>query len=157
MNTENRNATRAHSLKHGHAKRGLQSPEYNTWRNIKKRCFNPNNPKFPDYGGRGITICSEWRDSFAAFLRDMKLRPQGYSIHRIDNDGNYEPGNCRWASRNEQDRNKRNSHYLEFDGQRKVLADWAKELGMDKGALLGKLKKGHTLEELFTLQTPMAA
>ena len=104
-------------------------------------------------------MCDAWREDFCAFLRYMGLRPEGCSLDRIDSNGNYEPGNCRWATRSQQDRNKRNNRYLEFEGKRMVLADWAAELGIDKGALGRKLRSGLTLERLFAQEStlPMAA
>jgi len=83
------------------------TPEYRSWENAKSRCFNPRLPDYPRYGGRGITMCDAWRDSFAAFLRDMGPRPTGTTLDRIDNDGPYAPGNCRWESAAAQSRNRR--------------------------------------------------
>lgn len=87
---------------------GGKSPEYLSWGGMKQRCLNPRSAKYAYYGGRGITIYDRWRDSFEAFLADMGPRPgPGYSIDRLDPDGNYEPGNCRWATRAEQRANQR--------------------------------------------------
>ena len=85
----------------------MRVTEYTIWAGMKDRCYRPRNHKYPRYGGRGISVCDRWRDSFEAFLADMGRRPsRGHSIDRINNDGNYEPGNCRWATAIEQVHNR---------------------------------------------------
>lgn len=102
----------AANTKHGDAARGELSAEYRAWSNMIDRCEREGNKQWKDYGGRGILVCVRWRESFAAFLEDMGRKPSPrHSIDRIDNDGNYEPGNCRWATETEQRRNKRNVKY----------------------------------------------
>lgn len=92
---------------HGHSKRGLHTPEYRAWEGMIQRCTNTKNPMYRRYGGRGIAVCASWLESFANFLSDVGMRPSPeLSIDRIDNDGNYEPGNCRWATRSQQQSNK---------------------------------------------------
>ena len=95
------------NTKHGHAKRGQVSATYVTWQSMIRRCTDPQNIRYALYGGRGITVCPRWRNSFEDFLADMGPRPVGRSIDRINVDGNYEPNNCRWATDSEQRRNKR--------------------------------------------------
>jgi len=93
--------------RHGHRpKYGKTSPTYNSWRDMKRRCHNPNRKAYKNYGGRGIKVCDRWMD-FVNFLEDMGECPEGLTLDRINNDGNYEPGNCRWATRKQQVQNRR--------------------------------------------------
>lgn len=98
---------------HGHSVRYQETPTYRSWRMMRTRCQNPNYDGFHDYGGRGITVCPEW-NAFEGFLADMGERPEGTTLDRIDVDGNYEPGNCRWATVSEQNRNMRHGRYELF-------------------------------------------
>lgn len=95
-------------------------PGYSSWNTMLYRCTSPKSPNFAYYGGRGITVCERWRNSFKAFLDDMGQRPPGTTLERIDNNGNYEPGNCKWATRSEQQRNSRNARLSQ------AQIDWIK-------------------------------
>lgn len=107
------------------------TPENQTWRDMKKRCDNSRRRDHAFYGQRGISVCDRWRHSFTAFLEDMGPRPgPGYSIDRIDSNGNYEPGNCRWATQQEQTKNRRSTIWVEHDGRRFTLKDYCKEVGL---------------------------
>jgi hypothetical protein len=92
---------------HGHSRRGMWSPTYFSWQKMLQRCNNPNSDRYKYYGARGIIVCERWLHSFENFLADMGERPPKRSIDRINNNGNYEPGNCRWATQSEQVRNSR--------------------------------------------------
>ena len=128
-------------------------PEYKVWAGMKARCFNPNSESYPDYGGRGITVCDRWRDSFEAFFEDMGERPSAeYSIDRWpDCNGNYEPGNCRWATAREQSLNTRRSVYVDVNGEKILLNEYARALGLSATTIYGRLKLGWTLEEAVTV------
>lgn len=114
---------------------------YNIWCGIISRCLNPNDAAYPNYGGRGIGVCADWRD-FIGFYAAMGDPPEGASIDRIDNDRGYEPGNCRWATRKEQNRNRRNVHYLTVDGERRSMGEWAELTGLSVKTISFRLKLG---------------
>ena len=107
--------------------------EYRAWKNMKNRCFNTRTNDYAHYGARGITVCARWSSSFEAFLHDMGRRPSGdHSIERNDNDGNYEPGNCRWATRVEQQSNTRRNHLVVLHGERLTITAAARKLGVHR-------------------------
>jgi hypothetical protein len=117
------------------------------------RCTNPNQPGWASYGGRGIKVCDRWKD-FQQFLADMGDRPDGCTLDRIDNDSDYCPKNCRWRTRAEQNRNKRNTLVLAYAGRTQPLAAWAEELGLNYAALYSRLYcYGWTAER--ALSTPV--
>jgi hypothetical protein len=119
---------------------------YSTWQGMKQRCYNPKCAQYKNYGGRGITVCDEWLNSFAAFVRDMGEKPEGFSIDRIDNDKGYSKENCRWATLEEQARNQRRSVYLEYDGKRMTMREWAVELGRHETTIHSRIRRGYPLE-----------
>jgi hypothetical protein len=99
---------------------------------MKYRCLNPNDHAYKDYGGRGIKVCDEWRRSYPAFIAHVGKRPSGdYHLDRIDNNGNYEPGNVRWATRSQQQRNIRTNLYIQHEGCRRLLIEVCEELGLE--------------------------
>lgn len=105
------------------------TPAYNVWRTMRQRCLNPRSSVYPQYGGRGITVCERW-GSFAAFHEDMGEQPPGMTLERIDNSKGYCPSNCRWATRKEQARNRRSNRMITLNGRTMCLYDWADEYGI---------------------------
>lgn len=124
--------------------------EYNIWGSIKQRCLNKNHSDYINYGGRGITICNEWIDSFETFIKDMGNCPIGFSIDRIDNSKGYSKENCRWANNYMQSRNKRNNRYYELNGKIQVLQDWANDLGISFSTICERLEKWDLEKALTT-------
>jgi hypothetical protein len=123
-------------------------PEYKAWGHIIQRCENPKTKKFHNHGGRGIKVCERWRNSFVDFLADMGKRPSAkHSIDRIDNDGNYEPGNCRWATNLEQSRNRRTNRLITVDGETMCSVDAARKYGLKRQTLEKRLDLGWSHED----------
>lgn len=134
--------------KHGFARVAKKViPEYRIWSTMRMRCFNPNQAGYAGYGGRGISVCARW-DDFGNFLADMGRRPSPqHSIDRRNNDGNYEPDNCRWATPDIQSRNRRSNRLIEFRGEKRCLSDWARLLGVDATTLSYRAKMGKPLDQ----------
>ena len=121
---------RERSITHGHSVNRKRSKTLKLWYGAKSRCFNPNDERYPNYGERGITMCERWSSSFQNFLDDMGECPSGKSIDRIDVNGNYEPGNCSWATSMQQARNRTDNVYVSHNGTTMILKDFASVMGV---------------------------
>ncbi len=124
-------------------------PLYNTWCHMRTRCLTPTCKDFKNYGGRGIRICSRW-DFFPNFVEDMGIRPNGLTLHRSDNDGDYEPSNCIWATRFTQNQYTRKNHRLNYGGQKNTVSEWARKLNIDCSTLVQRLERGWSVEKTVT-------
>ena len=142
-------AKHATSLNKTHGQRNSRLSRI--WRGMKSRCQNPNYPCYSDYGGRGITVCDEWQQ-FEPFYKWAMAN--GYrdelSIDRIDVEGNYEPSNCRWVNAKTQANNKRNNHFVVFEGRKITLTQWAEETEIPKDTLRYRLRLGWSVEKALT-------
>lgn len=138
--------------KHGESKIRL----HHIWRKIRSRCSDTNNSRYMDYGGRGIRVCSDW-DSYETF-RQWALE-NGYrddlTIDRIDVDGNYDPTNCRWITNQEQQNNRRDNHYITYNGEKHTITEWARIYGLSENALVHRVQRGWDIER--ALHTPIAS
>ena len=135
----------------------MQPPEYRAWEGMKARCYNPNEPAYSRYGGRGVRVCSRWRRSFKAFLSDMGPRPSArHTIDRWpDNDGNYEPTNCRWATRLQQSEHRPGyNRMVTSRGKSQCVSAWARELGISYSMIHSRLMRGASDEAALLPCTP---
>lgn len=133
--------TVARSTTHGATRFGKQSKTYMIWGAMKARCLDLSNK---DYGGRGIKICDRWLE-FENFLADMGEKPDGLSIDRINNDGNYEPSNCRWATTHEQAHNKRTNVFINHNGKCQTVSQWSEYLGINRFTIYSRIYEGKTI------------
>lgn len=132
------------NYKHGYSNHVL----YGLWGLMIYRCDSPNHSSYHNYGGRGIDVCDRWREDFLAFAADMGVRPsRKHSIDRIDNDGNYEPSNCRWATQRQQSRNSRRNHWQTIDGTTLCLTDWCNLYDMHPATVRSRARRGWSFEE----------
>lgn len=135
--------------KHGQGAPGKRTKTYMAWGSMLSRCNNPDHASFDDYGGRGITVCPEWHE-FERFLSDMGEVPKGLSLDRIDNSLGYFKANCRWATHQEQMRNRRNTHFITFNGETRCVEDWAGVTGLGSHTLHSRLSRGWSIERALT-------
>lgn len=126
------------------------TPQYNAYKTMVNRCYNPNHIQYKDYGGRGIKVCDRWRYSYLNFYEDMGPRPDGMSLDRIDVDGDYCPENCKWSSTKEQGRNRRDTIYLTYKNETKPMAEWAEILGVKYGYLAKRRKSNKDMEKVIS-------
>lgn len=152
----------------GQLRHGLSlTVEYRVWQTMRHRCTQDTSPAWEDYGGRGITVCARWLDSPANFIADMGPRPRGHELDRKENDGGYwcghceecralgRPANCWWVTRSVNDRNRRSTVYVEYQGEQRVLLELAELFGIPMDTLKWRLKAGQDLETALT--TPVRA
>ena len=133
-------------ITHGRSK----TKTYYSWDNMISRCTNPKNKYYHCYGGRGIIVCKRWLE-FENFLEDMGEVPEEYQIDRIDNDGNYCKSNCRWVTRTEQNRNRRDNHLITYKGKTQCIAEWSEETGIPYSTLSSRiLQYGWSFEKALT-------
>ncbi len=147
---------RKRDSKHGHNKTTkTRSSEYESWNSMKDRCLNKKSSNYRRYGAVGITVCDRWLD-FNNFIKDMGCKPSPkHSIDRFPNNkGNYEPGNCRWATAKEQTRNRENTVHLTYNGLTKPMACWAEALKLSYGALSYRRKMGKSVSEILRTKVP---
>jgi hypothetical protein len=129
-----------------------RSPEYNSWAAMKQRCLNHHADNFKFYGGRGVSVCDRWL-SFENFYSDMGPKPSSeYTIERIDNLGNYEPSNCKWADKKEQGANKISCYYITYDGVTDTITGWSRRLGLCEGAISQRIRRGMNPVEALTCE-----
>ena len=135
---------------HGHSRNGTTTREYNSWCSMHRRCKNINSPDYQRYGGKGIKVCEEW-NSFEQFLKDMGNRPEGYTLHRINNKGDYTPENCKWASVQEQAVGRNTTRFITFNEQIKPLSEWVELYGFTRSLFYYYTYKGLTDQEALTV------
>lgn len=125
--------------------------EYKVYLAMKRRCFNAKDAHFKNYGGRGIIVCDRWAGSFSSFFEDMGKRPSDlHSLERLDNNGNYEPSNVVWATKEQQQNNMRSNRLIEFNGEIHTISQWSSIVNMSKGVLYSRFKSGWDTERALT-------
>ncbi len=138
------------SLKNGATENGKQTRTYQAWANMKQRVTNPRRPDFRNWGGRGIQIYKRW-NQFENFLMDMGICPPGMTLERKNNSRNYEPGNCKWATRKVQSNNRRDTVYFEFRGRRLSISQWSSVTGISYRTLHSRRAWGWSIKDILTV------
>lgn len=129
-----------------HTRGRATTPEFRSWCGMIQRCTDTNHVKYHRYGGRGIKVCDRWLQSFELFFEDMGPRPTGMTLDRINNDGHYEPGNCRWATNEEQANKRSTNRVIEHNGEKKTVSEWAQYIGISYSALQSRIERGWPLD-----------
>lgn len=142
------NLKRGTRTTHGCAKRGKMTRTYRAWASMMRRCLTPSSSAWDKYGARGITVHPDWR-TFEGFVAAMGECPAGLTLERLNVNGDYEPGNCVWATLSRQARNKRNTKWVTYLGRTQCLADWADELKLNYGVVASRLRRGWSTESAF--------
>jgi hypothetical protein len=142
----------SNNLRHGYSRVGEVRAEWQAWNHMKQRCYNSNDPFYSDYGGRGIKVCDRWRSSFDAFIEDMKDRPSGCSLDRIDPNGDYSPENCRWADKFIQARNRRTVIIIDHLGQSLCMEEWSRQTGIPRQTIAQRYHKGWPPSEVLKIR-----
>lgn len=124
-------------------------PEYNVYQMMKQRCYNKNHGQYKNYGKRGITVCEKWLSGFDEFYKDMGPRPEGTSLDRINNDKGYSPSNCRWATPNQQQNNRRDCVSITHNGKTMTLTEWSRELGLLKNTIYSRYMRGVSIDKML--------
>ena len=140
---------RSIATKHSDCRPGHYTSEWYAWSSMRQRCINPKHAAYRDYGGRGITVCAAWTDSYEAFLADMGRKPTPkHTLDRIDVNAGYSPENCRWATWAVQQRNRRNNHMVEYRGKTMCVTDFATAIGMPASRVFARLRHGSDPESI---------
>jgi hypothetical protein len=134
------------NLKHGMS----YTPEYRAWTSMIQRCEYEKCASYHRYGGRGIRVCQRWRESFDSFYADLGARPAKHSLDRIDSNGHYEPGNCKWSTKAEQQRNCRSNVRITVGDRTMCASEWARESGLNRSTIMGRLRRGLPPEQVVS-------
>lgn len=139
-------------MRERHGQTNPKTPTYHTWQDMRDRCYNKNNKRYFRYGGRGITVCAGWKNSFVNFLTDMGPKVQGMTIERKDNNKGYSVQNCKWATYGEQNRNHSRNRLVTLGGETRCLVDWCDEFKLKYNTILYRIIRGWSPEKALTTE-----